>query len=57
MGKKSQAEKLTEQSASCDRRFELWWDATQGSSMKGSKYLARKAWRACWYILKIEGAK
>ena len=31
------------------QRFEKWWNATQGTRMTHSRYLARKAWMAAWF--------
>lgn len=28
--------------------FEKWWAKEMGECMRGSKYLARKAWLAAW---------
>ena len=38
--------------------FEIWWTNTMGSRMKGSKCLAKKAWKAGWNTLEaIKGVR
>jgi hypothetical protein len=28
------------------KEFDKWWDEEQGSRMKGSRYIGKKAWKA-----------